>query len=151
MMNDDARVVTRRRWLLTLSAFGIACGQAPAPPMDSAQTDAIDDRSSMMDTWIQDARSIDVETDVFADGGYAVDSSDVNTDRASDSDAGVGAYPEGPYGNMEGQLLEDLQLQGYVNIDGAALSTMLAFGPTSLQALRQTGRRYALIHTSATY
>jgi hypothetical protein len=151
MMSDDVRGMTRRRWLLTLSAFGVACGQAPAPPTDSAQTDALDDRSSMVDTWIQDARSIDVETDVFADAGHAADASDVNTDGASDGDASVGVYPEGPYGNMEGQVLEDLQLQGYVNTDGAAISTMLAFGPTSLQSLRQTGRRYALIHTSATY
>jgi hypothetical protein len=142
----------RARWLLTLSAFGVACGQ-PTPPSEdaAASSDATTDRVVMSDASAQpDAAAMDVAAlpDSAPDATSVPDASSV-PDAAQD--ASVGAYPAGPYGSNEGQTLEDLQIEGYLNASGGALSTMSPFGPVSMQSLRQTGRRFALVHTSATY
>jgi hypothetical protein len=152
----------RTRWLLTLSAFGVACGQSP-----TTGTDAASDSAAMTDTSADASASSDVAvvTDATVipdamtpgvDASVDASSADVGSDAAARdaggaTDADVGPYPAGPYGSAEGQTLEDLQLQGYVNAEGTQLSTALAFGPTSMQALRRTGRRFALVHTSAFY
>lgn len=146
----------RARWLLTLSAFGVACGQPPATndamTNDATSDQSVEDRPAMMVDAASDT-GITMDSGVLADSGVTTDSgmTDTGADRPAVPDASVGPYPAGPYGNMEGQTLEDLQLQGYVNTAGTQLSTMLPFGPTSMQDLRTTGRRYALVHTAATY
>lgn len=64
----------------------------------------------------------------------------------------VGPYPAAPYGSNMGDTIENLAFQGHLVTDGRTLSntqpldTML-----NLQRIRETGRRYALIHTSAFY
>ena len=63
----------------------------------------------------------------------------------------VGPYPAGPYGINEGQTLANLNWEGYTNLDGAALSTERPFAPTSMQAVRETGRAYGLVHVSEFY
>ena len=147
----------------------MAGGQNP-PPQDGYVGDAIGDRGDRtLDGRGPDERELDADTpdanelDASAPDANASDVnvrdvnvpdanlSDARAPDANASDAGVGPYPAGPYGAMEGQTLEDLQLQGYVNLEGAALSSTLPFGPTSMQALRAPGRRYALVHTSAFY
>jgi hypothetical protein len=70
------------------------------------------------------------------------------TDAAPDMLAMVGPYPAGPYGRAMGNVLANLEWEGYVNLDGAVVSSMLTYGPTSMQAIRETGRRYGLVHLS---
>jgi len=60
----------------------------------------------------------------------------------------VGPYPAGPYGRGEGQTLANLSWEGYINLDGAVVSTMRPYGATSMQAVRETGRAYAVVHVS---
>ncbi|MBL8679769.1 MAG: hypothetical protein JNK05_11415 [Myxococcales bacterium] len=155
--SDNSSASMRARWLLTLSAFGVACGQPPSGAdvmaNDATSDQSAEDRPAMMVDAATDS-GVSMDAGVAMDSGVATDSgttADTGADRPAVPDANVGPYPAGPYGNMEGQTLEDLQLQGYVNTDGTSPSTMLPFGPTSMQDLRRTGRRYALVHTAATY
>jgi hypothetical protein len=128
----------RARWLLTLSAFGVAC----ARPMPATDATSMTDASASPDSVVlSDANAMN-------DGSSMADAS-ASSDAGAE--ASVGAYPAGPYGTNEGDTLEDLQMDGYLNTAGMPLSTMLPFGAVSMQSLRQTGRRYALVHTSATY
>ncbi len=60
----------------------------------------------------------------------------------------VGPYPAGPYGRNEGQTLANLSWEGYTNLDGSVVSTMRPYGATSMQAVRETGRAYAVVHVS---
>lgn len=93
----------------------------------------------------QDAGFVDAVSDAVADVFDAAVAQDV-TDVASASDV-VTPYPAGPYGNNVGQVLANLNWEGYVNNDGAMVSTALPYGPTSLEALRQ-GHHYGLVHIS---
>lgn len=145
----------RTRWLLTLSAFGVACGQ-PAPMQDASNDSAAADVMAASDSG--DATSdamMAMDATAVTDTGVAP--ADAASDAAADAapeasaDAGVGPYPAGPYGSNMGDTLEDLQLDGYLNAAGTQLSTTLPYAPVSMQNLRETGRRYALVHTSATY
>ena len=142
----------RTRWLLTLSAFGVACGQ-PMPAQDASNDSAAADLMSASDSGSDAMMAMDATT--AADTGIAT--ADAASEAAADAapeasaDAGVGPYPAGPYGSNMGDTLEDLQLDGYLNAAGTQLSTTLPYAPVSLQNLRETGRRYALVHTSATY
>lgn len=144
----------RTRWLLTLSAFGVACGQPMATPDATAMNDASDtDRAVIADATSGDDASSLPDTSSSADAANTNDATSADAASAPDAtaEASVGAYPAGPYGSNQGDTLEDLQLDGYVNTAGTQLSTMVPFGAVSMQSLRQTGRRYALVHTSATY
>ncbi len=149
--SDSSTASMRARWLLTLSAFGVACGQTPAGN-DAMVSDVTSSDQSMVDATTSD-------TGVVTDSGVSMDSG-VETDSGVVSDGGVASDSRVPtdvgaldatIGNMEGQILEDLQLQGYINTEGTQLSTALPFGPTSLRELQRTGRRYALVHSSATF
>ncbi|MFO0560646.1 MAG: hypothetical protein U0269_21705 [Polyangiales bacterium] len=146
----------RARWLLTLSAFGVACGQ----PMPTTDATAMNDASAMPDSVVISDASAMPDGSSLPDASAMADSSampdgsstpDASTGSDAGAEASVGAYPAGPYGSNEGETLEDLQMDGYLNTAGMPLSTMLPFGAVSMQSLRQTGRRYALVHTSATY
>lgn len=58
------------------------------------------------------------------------------------------AYPAGPYGNDEGDVVANLELEGYVNLEADAISNTKPYVDTSLEALRRTGRCYAVVHVS---
>jgi hypothetical protein len=61
----------------------------------------------------------------------------------------LGPYPDAGYGNAEGDTLPNLQLQGYVNDTGGAISNTLPFVDTySLEDVRASGAKYALVHVS---
>jgi len=64
----------------------------------------------------------------------------------------VGPYPMGPYGGNTGNILANLQLSGYVNDSGTGISNDAAKmnwkDAYSLQDVRATGAKYALIHVS---
>jgi hypothetical protein len=47
-----------------------------------------------------------------------------------------------------GNVLANLSWEGYTNLEGSAVSTTLPYGPTSMQAVRETGRAFALVHVS---
>jgi hypothetical protein len=77
-------------------------------------------------------------------------SEDVFADASDVLDAEVyGPYPPGPYGNKVGDVLPNLEWQGYVNATSDAVSNTKPFVSTSLDTLRRTARKpYALIHVS---
>lgn len=95
--------------------------------------------------------STDTTTPVADTGTTIADSSAADsvttTDVAADADP-YGAYPPGPYGTKVGQTLAPLDWVGYVNLKGDAVSTTKTYGPTSLDALRRTGKGYGLLHLS---
>lgn len=57
-------------------------------------------------------------------------------------------YPEGPYGTDEGQVVANLELEGFVNLEVDAISATKPYVDYSLEALRRTGRCYAMVHVS---
>ncbi len=126
-------------WMLSLAG----CGASQAT--DASTSDV----AMANDVAAHDATDVDF-TDAIADVIDAAIVQDV-TDVASASDVvDAAAYPAGPYGNQVGQVLANLNWVGYVNTDGAMVSTALPYGPTSLDALRQ-GHHYGLVHISEFY
>jgi hypothetical protein len=63
----------------------------------------------------------------------------------------LAAYPTGPYGNTAGALFPPLAWEGYVDDAGDAIATTKPYGPYGADALRRSGRAYALVHLSAFY
>jgi hypothetical protein len=104
-----------------------ACSSAPAAPEVDAMVPA--DLGAPSDT------PVAVETPVAVDA-------------PPEADASAPAYPDGPYGNRMGSVLANLTWQGYVNPTGEAVSNTLPYTTTSLQALRGSGRGYAMVHVS---
>lgn len=94
----------------------------------------------------------DAAADSFVDASDASEPADVaaaDTATAGDapSDAVVlGPYPSGPYGTNEGDVLADLQWEGYVDELGDAPAKTKPYVTTSMGAIRNSGRRYALVH-----
>lgn len=113
-----------------------ACSSAPAAPEVDAMV-------------VADVAAADVPADLGAptDAPAAVDAP-VAVDAPTEVDASAPAYPDGPYGNRMGSVLANLTWQGYVNPTGEAISNTLPFTTTSLQALRGSGRGYAMVHVS---
>ena len=113
-----------------------ACSTAPAAPEVDAMV-------------VADVTVADVLTDLGAPSDTPVA---VDTPAAVDTpvavDASAPAYPTGPYGNRMGSVLANLTWEGYVNPTGAAVSNTLPYTTTSLQALRGSGRGYAMVHVS---
>ena len=61
----------------------------------------------------------------------------------------AGGYPAGPYGNTVGATLINLQLSGYVDDTGTGLANDMPWHDTySLENVRASGAKYALIHVS---
>ncbi len=58
------------------------------------------------------------------------------------------AYPAGPYGNSVGEVFPLLPWEGYLDENTDAVATTKPYGPWGSDALRKSGRRYALIHIS---
>jgi hypothetical protein len=69
---------------------------------------------------------------------------------AGDASVGIGPYPAGPYGTAKGDVIADLSWEGYVNDAADAVATTRPYGPYSLDALRHSGRRYALVNLAET-
>ncbi len=95
--------------------------------------------------------STDTTPPVDDTGTTIADSSSTDSGTAPDGAADAdpyGAYPPGPYGTKVGQTLAPLDWVGYVNLKGDAVSTTKTYGPTSLDALRRTGKGYGLVHLS---
>ncbi len=163
-------------FLLAGAALALGCGDgsnpgtgAPpdaAPAVDVARADipgASDvSTDSAVDAPTDSPRGVDVSfdaalADVFSpdvgmDTGVTARDTGVTADAVgTDVATGPGPYPPGPYGNTEGAILANLSWEGYVNPTGTVVSTTLPYGPTSLQALRGTGRGYAMVHLSEFY
>lgn len=125
-------------------------------PEDRARIDAGmgEDRVTVTDRGVVDDRA----ADTGAPGDRGATDTGVTTDRGAvgdvamaDTGVSVGPYPAGPYGIREGDVLRDLEWEGYVNLTGGVISTMQPYGRTNLQAMRETGRRYAIVHVSEFY
>jgi hypothetical protein len=133
--------------------FGLGCGDDHAPPSTHGIPDAptAPDGSSDIDApFVMSDAPSETDTTVVVDGvgdGVPVnDGGDAAVDRTTMTM--VGPYPPGPYGRDEGQTLANLTWEGYTNLDGAEVSTARPFAPTSMQAVRETGRAYAMVHLS---
>jgi len=57
-------------------------------------------------------------------------------------------YPEGPYGHTVDSIFPNLQWQGYVNETAMGLASEQPFVPYSMDDVRKSGKRYALVHAS---
>jgi hypothetical protein len=88
------------------------------------------------------------------DGG-SVASAGMGGTASGGAGGGVGGapatYPDGPYGNDEGQTFPYLEWEGYVKTEPATLATTETWDPdyTSLDVF-MSGAPYALVHTSLT-
>ncbi|MSP59702.1 MAG: hypothetical protein EXR72_05050 [Myxococcales bacterium] len=81
--------------------------------------------------------------------GPTDDLATANADLTTSPDLAVAAtYPQGPYGNKVGDTLPPLEWEGYVNDAADAIATTKNFGPYSMDALRKSGRPYAMLHIS---
>ena len=72
-------------------------------------------------------------------------------DAATATDFSTAAYPAGPYGNTIGAVIPPLGWVGYSNPLGDALASTRPYAPYSMDALRLSGRRYALVHVAEFY
>ena len=154
------RTESASRWLFTLSLLGCS----PDAMSGDAGTDGAVQRD--VPTGMDVMSALDVPTMPGTDVPSAVDVPS-STDVPSLADrpgmpvdtfvppvdgAMVGAYPAAPYGTNMGDTLENLGFQGHLVSDGAQLSASRPFDSMlNMQRVRETGRRYALVHTSAAY
>jgi hypothetical protein len=61
----------------------------------------------------------------------------------------LGMYPSGPYGNTVGAVLTNLKLTGYLDEAGTGIaSDMPWLDSYSMEDVRATGAKYALVHVS---
>jgi hypothetical protein len=63
-------------------------------------------------------------------------------------DGQFGSYPAGPYGHTVGATFPPLVWEGYVATTGDVVVNTLPFGSYSADAMRTSGKRYALVHVS---
>lgn len=65
------------------------------------------------------------------------------------ADGTLDAYPPGPYGNQVGDVLADLETQGYLRHDATGLAYEAPFGTVRLSDVRATAPvAHAVIHVS---
>lgn len=122
----------------------VAPGDVVAPQDVAAMTDAVAPRDVVAPQDVVDVATVDRASPVDAV------TADVVTADAT-ADAAIAPYPAGPYGNTAGRTLASLSWEGYVNPDGDVVSNTLAYGPTSLQALRTGRGGYGVVHVSEFY
>jgi hypothetical protein len=127
--------------LLFAAGFGLAMACGTGGSGGNGTMNGGDDAAAGNDTG--NPPMPEAATDSAADGDGPI--------AMMDSPSGPPPYPPGPYGINVGDVLQNLSWDGYVNKTGAALSTTLPYGPTSLQDLRGDGHGYALIHLSDFY
>jgi hypothetical protein len=65
--------------------------------------------------------------------------------------AGLGAYPAEPYGHDIGQVMPNLQWEGYVNETADGVATAQPFVAYSMDDVRRSGKPYAFVHVSEFY
>jgi hypothetical protein len=65
--------------------------------------------------------------------------------------ADLGSYPAGPYDDALGMVLPNLMWQGYVNDRDWGPASAEPLSLYSLDDVRQSGKRYALVHASAVF
>jgi hypothetical protein len=58
-------------------------------------------------------------------------------------------YPAGPYGNTVGATIPPLVWEGYADPLADALANTKPYGAYTMNDLRLSGRRYAVVHVSA--
>lgn len=131
----------------------VAHGASDVPRLDGASdTFMASDGASEMDTPLDLSDApLATDTTVADDGLSEVPAAhDGGGDGAIDRAmmTAVGPYPPGPYGRDEGQILANLAWEGYSNPEGVEVSTARPFAPISMQAIRETGRSYAMVHLS---
>lgn len=112
---------------LLLALFLVGCGSAETAPPSSADTDVAA-----------------TDTEVVADTETPTD-----TDVASDTGAPP-TYPAGPYGAAVGEVVANLELEGYVRYaPTTGLATTATYGATSFAAIRAgSPKKYAIVHVS---
>jgi hypothetical protein len=64
----------------------------------------------------------------------------------NDLATGPGAYPPGPYGGAVGDTFPLLTWQGYVDNAADVVATTLPYGTYGSNDIRQSGRKYAMVH-----
>ncbi len=129
-------------WAMTLLLLGCG-GEGSTPTVTDAGGNVTD--LPAVDAPALDVATVDAPTEDVAEDVTAVDAPDVMVV----ADAGsVGPYPEGPYGNAMGSVLQGLEWVGFDNPAGEGVSTARGYGPLSLQDVRARGRRYAIVHVS---
>jgi hypothetical protein len=60
------------------------------------------------------------------------------------------AYPAGPYGVAKGDIIQDMQWIGYVDLAASAVATTEPYVMYSLNDARTSGAHYAMIHLAET-
>ena len=129
-------------------ALAVACGSGSGSSVSARNDGSAPEGAASGDAATGDAAAGDSGNPSMPEA--ASDSAD-GPIAMLDSPSGPGAYPAGPYGINVGDVLQNLSWDGYVNKTGAAVSTSLPYGPTTLQDLRGDGRGFALVHLSDFY
>jgi len=128
------KVVTRLFFVASLATLG--CGSSD----DSTTAAAADTGTSASDTSVDDTATSGDDTGAPP------------SDTATSSDTGgdpFGAYPAGPYGNKVGDVVANLDWEGYVSPLSDALANTKPYVTTSMDKLRRDAKKgYALIHVS---
>ncbi|MEZ4408582.1 MAG: hypothetical protein R3A52_19215 [Polyangiales bacterium] len=125
-------------WAMAMLLLGCG-GEGSTPTVTDAGSTVTD--APAVDVATVDAPAVDVPTKDVAE--------DVAADVMVVADAsGVGPYPEGPYGNAVGNVLQGLEWEGFDNPTGEGVSNTRPYGPLSMQDVRARGRRYAIVHVS---
>lgn len=57
-------------------------------------------------------------------------------------------YPPGPYGNEVGDTIAPLIWEGYVNPTAVGLANSRPYGPYTMNDLRLSGKKYALLYAA---
>ncbi|MGZ3452339.1 MAG: hypothetical protein ACXWUG_20560 [Polyangiales bacterium] len=136
-----------KRFLFT-ALFAVACSSSSesstASGDDSAATGdtaAIDDSSTVDDSTTPDDTSSPLDSMIAEVLGDAP------------MDVGFGPYPPAPYGNKVGDVMANLQWEGYVNDLADAISNTKPYvASTSMDELRKKASKgYALVHVSEFY
>ncbi len=125
-----------RRLLLLISLTacdGAARIDDPVPPRTSSS---------------RDAAVGDVGAALFVDAGLV----DAGTGPdATVADTGPSPYPSGPYGNVVGDVLEDMHLAGYVTATPGDIRAVTYASSVRLSELRELGYRFALLSGGAAW
>ena len=135
-------------WAMGLLLLGCG-GESSTPTVTDAGSTVTDTPATdvpAVDVAALDMPAVDVAEDV-AEDVTAVDAGEATDVLVADA-SGVGPYPEGPYGNAMGDVLQGLEWVGFDNPTGEGVSNTRPYGPLSLQDVRARGRRYAIVHVS---
>lgn len=135
-------------WAMVMLLLGCG-GEGSTPTVTDAGSTVTD--APAVDVATVDAPAVDVAEDVAEDVAtdvMVVADAGGATDVLVADASGVGPYPEGPYGNAMGNVLQGLEWEGFDNPTGEGVSNTRPYGPLSLQDVRARGRRYAIVHVS---